>query len=336
MRCFGLWLMLAPALAAQSPAVLAGLTTGGYFPLDVGDRWVYRIDTRVQTASYETWRVDRTAALNGSTYAVFAIEGPGTFYYEMYYRADASGRVYTPTANGGEQLFLDPTGQLPGATLQIISKGGAAQSSLGTFPNALGYVNNLNELTQETGVLVQGLGLLSSTAILLTGSSGGDTQIRTLVEAEVAGGIIFPAPTASVQLGIDNLAPERQRHECDQLRDSVLFRRMLHRGRGSGGHLQAVRASARGAGELAGQREPFRAGAVRRAGRLDAVQLNLDHGRLAHGERDVHPGAAVFRTERAAALGNVPISSQERRWRGAIGIVGPDPLGATVQTPQAQ
>ncbi len=208
MRRFGLLLMLAPVLAAQSPAVLAGLATGSYFPLDVGDRWVYRIDTRVQTASYETWRVDRTAVLNGKTYAVFAIEGPGTFYYEMYYRADGRGRVYTPTATGGEQLFLDPTGQLFGATLQITSKGGGAQSSLGTFPNALGYLNDLNELTRETGVLVRGLGLLNSTAILLSGSSGGDTQIRTLVEAQVAGGIIFPAPTAGVELGIDNLTPD--------------------------------------------------------------------------------------------------------------------------------
>lgn len=204
MRSLYWLLVLSPLLSGQSPAVLAGLATGSYFPLDVGDRWVYRIDSRIATAQYETWRVDRTAPLNGNTYSVIAIEGPGTFYYELYYRADSSGRVYV--ANGtGEQLFLDPTGQSPSAILQVTSHGGAA-SSLGTFPDAVGYVNNMGGgLIQETGTLVRGLGLLNSNADMLSGSSGGTTEIRTLVEASVAGGIGFPAPVPAVQLGIESL-----------------------------------------------------------------------------------------------------------------------------------
>jgi hypothetical protein len=201
MRRLQLLALLAPMLAAQSPAVLAGLGTGSYFPLDVGDTWVYRIDTRVVTSVYETWRVDRTVMLYGNTYSVIAIESPG-FYYESYFRADSGGRVYLANGNG-EQLFLDPSGQSPNAVLQITSRGGAS-SSLGSFPDAIGYANNM-ELIQETGSLVRGLGLLNSTAIMLSGSSGGTTEARTLVEATLAGGIRFPAPLSGVELGIESL-----------------------------------------------------------------------------------------------------------------------------------
>ena len=78
MKCALLLCLFGSLLPAQSPAVLAALATGTYFPLDVGDRWVYRIDDRLATGSYQTWRVDRTATQNGNTYSVMAIEGPGT------------------------------------------------------------------------------------------------------------------------------------------------------------------------------------------------------------------------------------------------------------------
>ena len=71
-------------LPAQSKAVLAALATGTYFPLDVGDRWVYREDVRVATATYQTWRVDRTETINGSVYSVIAIEGPYGYYCLLY------------------------------------------------------------------------------------------------------------------------------------------------------------------------------------------------------------------------------------------------------------
>src|SRR5271157_2072279 len=110
MRLACLLLLLAALLPAQSTAVLAGLATGAYFPLEVGDRWVYRIDGRFVTASYQTWRVDRTGTHNGATYSVMAIEGPGTIYAEYWFRADNAGRVYELTG-GGEVLFFDPSGQ---------------------------------------------------------------------------------------------------------------------------------------------------------------------------------------------------------------------------------
>ena len=197
MLCLFGWL-----LRAQSAAVLAALATGTYFPLDVGDRWVYRIDNRVVTSSYETWRVDRIETVNGIAYSVIAIEGPGSSYFESLFRADSSGRIYTPSGTG-EQLFLDPAGQSPGATLQPIGHG-SAQSALGSFPDAINYVNN-SGLDQETGTLARGLGLVSSHTTMLTGSSGGTVETRTLVEATVAGSIHFPAPSPALKLSMESL-----------------------------------------------------------------------------------------------------------------------------------
>lgn len=203
MRFVCLLFLGASFLPAQSPAVLAGLATGSYFPLDVGDRWVYRIDDRQVTASYQTWRVDRMEDQNGVTYAVIAIEGPGSIFAESWFRADSSGRVYILTGNG-EQLFLDPSGQpAPEAELQVTGKGGPVSTALGNFPDTLNYQNRML-LTLETGTLARGAGLLSSNATMLTGSSGGFTQGRTLVEATVAG-IHFPAAVPAVQLGMESL-----------------------------------------------------------------------------------------------------------------------------------
>jgi len=204
MRCVSLLFLLVSVLPAQSQAVLAALATGSYFPLDVGDRWVYRIDGRLSTAQYQTWRIDRTEVHNGLTYSIIAIEQPGTLYYESWFRADSSGRVYV-LAGDQDQLFLDPSGQpSPGAELQVTGFPGAVTAALGTFPDTLSYANPML-LTRETGVLARGLGLLNSMTNLLTGSSGGITQIRTLVEATVAGGIHFPALLPGLKLSIESL-----------------------------------------------------------------------------------------------------------------------------------
>src|SRR4051812_34952587 len=205
MKCIFLFPLVASVLMAQTPALLAALATGTYFPLDVGDRWVYRIDDRSVTGSYQTWRVDRIEMHNGAQYSVMAIEGPGTFYYESWFRTDSSGRVYLLTGSG-EQLFLDPGSQsAPGAQLQVTGHGGGNSSAFGTFTDGLSYVNNISILDRETGTLIRGLGLLSSTATMLSGSSGGFTQGRTLVEASLAGGIHLPALSSAVTLGIESV-----------------------------------------------------------------------------------------------------------------------------------
>jgi hypothetical protein len=194
------FLFLLPLLAAVLPAQSAA----SYFPLDVGDRWVYREDDRFSTALYQTWRVDRTAMQNGTAYSVMAIEGPGTEYAEYWFRADSSGRIYILTGNG-DQLFLDPNIVSPNSgQVQLTGLGGAVTTPLGTFPDTVQYVNPMG-LEYESGILARGVGVLSSTTILETGSSGGPTLIRTLVEAALAGGMRYPATTSSIELGMESL-----------------------------------------------------------------------------------------------------------------------------------
>src|ERR1039458_3787138 len=134
MKCALLLCLFASLLPAQSKAVLAALATGTYFPLDVGDRWVYREDLRVATATYQTWRVDRTESVNGNTYSVIAIEGPYGYYGESWFRADAGGRVYLLTG-AGDILFMDPTTVTPNSgEVQLESlAGGPTATALGTF-----------------------------------------------------------------------------------------------------------------------------------------------------------------------------------------------------------
>jgi hypothetical protein len=52
----------------------------------------------------------------------------------------------------------------------------------------------------ENGIFVRGLGLLSYTANLLAGSSGGFLDGAELVEARIAGKLIFRRPAASITL----------------------------------------------------------------------------------------------------------------------------------------
>lgn len=198
--------LLASLLPAQSQPVSAALAAGTYFPLDVGDRWVFRIDTRSVTASYQTWRVDRTEQRGGETYSVIAIEdGAGALLAESFFRADAQGRIYY-LAGTGEQLFLDPT-SVPGPNpvLQVTGRLASFSTAFGTFPDALSYRNPLNDLLMETGTLVRGIGVAASRQDVLAGSSGGFSLGRTLVEASLAGGLQFSLAAPSLQLGIENL-----------------------------------------------------------------------------------------------------------------------------------
>lgn len=205
MRAFILFTLLAPILAAQSSQVQAALAAGTYFPLDIGDRWVYRIDNRAVTATYETWRMDRTEVINGETWSVMEIENAGGLLGESRFRTDSAGRVYILTGSG-DQLFLDPTAQpQPGPELQITGQLASYQTAFGTFQDAIGYQNQLNVLILENGTLVRGIGLASSVQQMLSGSSGGFTEGRTLVEAWLGGGLHLGTGMPSLQLSMESL-----------------------------------------------------------------------------------------------------------------------------------
>lgn len=197
---------LAASAAAQSQAILAALATGAYFPLDIGNRWVYRIDSRVLTADYQIWRIDRTEDFGGKTYSVMSIESANAVLGESWFRAGDNGRVYILTG-AGEQVFLDPTvSPDPTAQLAVTGRSKTFTGSLGTFPDGIAYLYpSTGALEDETGTLIRGVGVMASTSVLHTGSSGGFTYGRTLIEASLAGGIHLALPTPALQLGVESL-----------------------------------------------------------------------------------------------------------------------------------
>jgi hypothetical protein len=199
MRPISILFLLAPLLPAQQPA------SNSYFPLEVGDHWVYRADSRVSTGGYQTWRIDRTETINGKQYFALGVYDVAGLAGENKLRVDDQGRILILTGDG-DQLFLDPRPNGQPGQLQPGAPGGSYKTAVGTFDDTLLYTNSLNSvLLLEHGQLARGVGLLWSSTTLLTGSSGGFTDGRVLVEAVVGGGTIRYTATAGFHVGIESL-----------------------------------------------------------------------------------------------------------------------------------
>jgi hypothetical protein len=197
MRALITLLMVLPALPGQ--------TIGSYFPLEVGDRWVYRADDRFFTGRYETWRIDRTQSINGQQYFVLTVYTASGVTGESNFRADDEGRIYILTGNG-EQLFLDPRPNGNSGQLRPGGLAGKYITTVGTFTDTLLYSNILGGgLLIENGQLGRGVGLLWSNTTMLSGSSGGFTNGRALVEAVVDGGKTHYTATAGLRVGMESL-----------------------------------------------------------------------------------------------------------------------------------
>jgi hypothetical protein len=185
--------------------IAAALLSTSYFPLQVGNQWVYRIDSRVGTANYVTMRVASVRIINDQAwYSVLTGDDPQTAI-ETLYRPDAQGRIYQLDRNGQEILWLDPTvNPNPSAVIQILNgRGQPFRNPLGSFPDAFGYVIR-TPLTRETGTFARGVGRVNSSTDMLTGSSGGFTDGLDLVYARIGGNIRFATPTLSIGPSVES------------------------------------------------------------------------------------------------------------------------------------
>src|SRR5258708_378189 len=185
--------------------IAAALHSTSYFPLQVGNQWVYRIDSRVGTADYSTVRVASVRIINDQAwYSVLTGDDPKTAI-ETLYRADAQGRIYQLDRNGQEILWLDPTpNPNPSAVLQILNgRGQPVRNALGSFPDTFGYVI-MTPLSREPGTFARGVGRINSRADSLTGSSGGFVDGLDLVYARIGGNIRFATPAISVGLSVES------------------------------------------------------------------------------------------------------------------------------------
>lgn len=190
---------------AASPHLAAQLATQSYFPLEVGNRWIYRSSNRSVTAVPLVRSVDRIVVEGGETwYALRQQAVPGASFSETLYRVDDAGRIYR-RANNRTDLFLDPNVNPDPKALAVVQlRNLTVSTAFGSIPNALTYlVPDL--FVRERGTLARGIGLLSSDVTISTGSNGGFSDGLELVEAVIAGQIRFRSPSNGLEL-----SPESQ------------------------------------------------------------------------------------------------------------------------------
>jgi hypothetical protein len=182
----------------------AGLAAASYFPLQVGDEWVYADNDRTITGAYITRRVARAELIGTTLWFVIEDTVSGDNKpAETRFRNDDQGRIYQLTFQG-EQLWLDPTNPAnPSAILKIDGRGFLVQTPVGQFRDTLSYNGFFGGLVMENGVFTRGIGLLMRSQNMLSGSSGGFLQSLNLVYARIDGHIFYTAPSKSIELGVD-------------------------------------------------------------------------------------------------------------------------------------
>lgn len=126
---------------------------GDYWPLEIGNRWVYRQDSRWATAAYSTWSVTGQREEGGRIWAVLDRAGQ-----EWLLRTDERQRIWR-WAEGREALLLDPAAE----------RKSSLDHPLGPFPDVVTY-QRMEPLRMERGAYALGVGLVEMRADMLSGS----------------------------------------------------------------------------------------------------------------------------------------------------------------------
>jgi hypothetical protein len=163
-----------------------GLVTESYFPLQIGNRWVYRRDNRFRTADYVTWQVGGVRSIGGRVYATLLADGS----LIALLREDAEGTIWRFTGteqNPSEAVFLNPRA----------ATHAPYRSEFGSYADAATAVETAT-LLRDTRTFLRGIGLAASRQDLLTGSSGGFTEGLRLIEFHLASGPRVAATEARI------------------------------------------------------------------------------------------------------------------------------------------
>jgi len=190
----------------------AALSTAPYFPLQVGDQWVYLHDSRAVTGEYRLRRISRAEIIGTTTWFVMEESTSGSAQVtETRYRNDDSGRIFQLTAQG-EQLWLDPTPNPSSNAVLTVGKSAplTVQTPASSFSNAISY--STTGFILENGFFARGVGLVTSTAQILAGSSGGFDQSYTLVYAKIDGNLVFGSPAKALELAADAASFDATNH----------------------------------------------------------------------------------------------------------------------------
>jgi hypothetical protein len=161
--------------------------TGSFWPLDVGNEWHFRFNSRVITGDHSVWRVASKESING---VIWAVLNPGPFGLTRL-RSEADGRVYRLTDDGRDVLLFDPTGLQPGVWVAG-ARSPIAVTLAGTFGEEISWQGPIVGLSQESGRLAKGIGPTYYQTNVIAGSSGGFGSGYTLLEAVIGGARFVP------------------------------------------------------------------------------------------------------------------------------------------------
>jgi hypothetical protein len=180
------------------PTIDQGLGSGSYFPLAVGNTWVYKYNSRSVTATYIVQTITGITSQNGQTYYVLTETSPPDPTPVAMLRADSTTGIIYQFTSTGEQVYLDPRPSSPAPY----------SGALGVFNDAIYPPMQLQgSLIQTNSVYARGIGLVNSESIMLSGSSGGFTQSLELVDVKV-NGFHLSVPQPKIALSIDNPFPD--------------------------------------------------------------------------------------------------------------------------------
>ncbi len=177
---------------ATARTVDHGFPGGSYFPLQVGNTWVYRFNNRQITNDYVVWTITGTEVHNGLTYYVVSDTYPGNGSVEMKLRGDNNGVIWMLT-DSSEQVYLDP--KAPPSKSSFVGL-------LRTYDDAV-IIGSIVGLESKGVVLARGIGVVNTTSSLRTGSSGGFDGGMDLIEARIDN-VVIGQPASKLSLSIEN------------------------------------------------------------------------------------------------------------------------------------
>jgi hypothetical protein len=168
-----------------------GLSGGSYFPLAVGNTWIYKYNNRFVTGDYVVYSITDTEIIGGQTYYVLSYIETAIPATLALLRVGANGIVYQ-NVKGVDQAYFDPS---------------AAQRTgysgpLGSFDDAL-QVAPPDLFVKTTSTYVRGIGLVNARSTSLTGSNGGFLDGLDLIDVRVDG-IHLSVPAPNIGLSIEN------------------------------------------------------------------------------------------------------------------------------------
>lgn len=190
-------------LASFAAAAVFGQPAGDFFPLQVGNQWVYHASGRTATMEPVTASIVRTSEFGGKTYFLYA--GPQG---NSWIRAGQDGALYLyDTAANAEKVVIAPDGVVTPFTNEC-NQIGRVTSTNADYKGPLGAFGGVIEVRYGPGtcrdagiereLYLPYVGLIQRTVTTIAGPLTYD-----LVYARIGGVTVVTAPETSFTVALD-------------------------------------------------------------------------------------------------------------------------------------